>query len=40
VVGTLGVGIRGERTFSEAETEEVLAIGQELAAPLAATQGV
>jgi GAF domain-containing protein len=40
VIGTLGVGIRGERTFSEAETEEVLAIGQELAAPLAATQGV
>jgi signal transduction protein with GAF and PtsI domain len=35
VVGTLGVGVRGERTFSEAETEELLTIGRELAAPLA-----
>ena len=36
VVGTLGVGVRGERTFSEAETETLLAVARELAAPLAA----
>ena len=34
LVGTLGVGVRGERSFSEAETEELLAVGRELAAPL------
>ena len=34
VIGTLGVGVRGERTFSEAETEDLLAAGRELAAPL------
>lgn len=38
VVGTLGVGVRGERTFSEAETAELLAVGRELAAPLARAQ--
>ncbi len=38
VVGTLGVGVRGERVFSEAETDELLAIGRELAAPLARDQ--
>jgi len=35
VVGTLGIGVRGERTFSERETEELLAVGRELAEPLA-----
>ena len=35
VVGTLGIGVRGERTFTEAETEELLAAGRVLAAPLA-----
>jgi L-methionine (R)-S-oxide reductase len=36
IVGTLGIGVRGERTFSEAETEELLAVGRELAEPLGA----
>jgi GAF domain-containing protein len=31
VVGTLGIGIRGERTFTEAETAELLAAGRVLA---------
>ncbi len=35
VVGTLGIGVRGERTFTEAETEELLAAGRALASPLA-----
>lgn len=35
VVGTLGIGVRGERTFTEAETEELLAAGRVLAGPLA-----
>jgi L-methionine (R)-S-oxide reductase len=35
VVGTLGIGVRGERTFSEAETEELLAAGRALAGLLA-----
>ena len=34
VVGTLGVGVRGERTFSEGETEALLAAGRALAAVL------
>jgi GAF domain-containing protein len=34
VVGTLGVGVRGERTFTEAETAELLAAGRALAASL------
>lgn len=34
VVGTLGIGVRGERTFSEPETATLLAIGRELARPL------
>lgn len=34
VVGTLGIGVRGERTFTEAETEELLAAGRVLAGPL------
>jgi L-methionine (R)-S-oxide reductase len=35
VVGTLGIGVRGERTFTDAETEELLAAGRVLAGPLA-----
>ena len=35
VVGTLGIGVRGERTFTEAETEELIAAGRALASPLA-----
>jgi L-methionine (R)-S-oxide reductase len=31
VVGTLGIGVRGERTFTDAETEELLAAGRALA---------
>ena len=38
VIGTLGVGIRGERTFTDAETETLLAVGRELAAPLSRAQ--
>jgi GAF domain-containing protein len=38
VVGTLGVGVRGERTFSEGETEALLAAGRELAGALTAPQ--
>jgi L-methionine (R)-S-oxide reductase len=34
VVGTLGIGVRGERTFTEAETEELLAAGRVLAGAL------
>jgi GAF domain-containing protein len=34
VVGTLGIGVRGERTFTDAETEELLAAGRALAGPL------
>jgi GAF domain-containing protein len=34
VVGTLGIGVRGERTFTEAETAELLAAGRVLAGPL------
>ena len=34
-MGTLGIGVRGERTFTEAETEELLAAGRVLAGPLA-----
>jgi L-methionine (R)-S-oxide reductase len=35
VVGALGIGVRGERTLTEAETEELLAAGRVLAGPLA-----
>jgi L-methionine (R)-S-oxide reductase len=35
VVGTLGIGVRGERTFTEAETEELIAVGRALAGSLA-----
>jgi GAF domain-containing protein len=35
VVGTLGIGVRGERTFTDAETDELLAAGRLLADPLA-----
>ena len=35
VVGTLGIGVRGERMFTEAETEELLAAGRVLADSLA-----
>jgi L-methionine (R)-S-oxide reductase len=35
VVGTLGIGVRGERTFTEAETEELVAAGRTLADSLA-----
>ena len=35
VVGTLGIGVRGERTFTETETEELIAAGRALASPLA-----
>jgi GAF domain-containing protein len=31
VVGTLGIGVRGERTFTDEETEELLAAGRLLA---------
>jgi GAF domain-containing protein len=31
VVGTLGIGVRGERAFTPAETEELLATGRVLA---------
>lgn len=34
VVGTLGIGVRGERTFTAAETEELLAAGRVLAGSL------
>jgi L-methionine (R)-S-oxide reductase len=34
VVGTLGIGVRGERTFTDAETEELLAAGRVLAGSL------
>jgi L-methionine (R)-S-oxide reductase len=34
VVGTLGIGVRGERTFTEGETEELIAAGRALASPL------
>src|SRR5262245_35354270 len=39
VVGTRGSGVRGERTFTEAETEELLAAGRVLAGPLARAGG-
>jgi len=39
VVGTLGIGVRGERTFTDAETEELLAAGRALAVPLALERG-
>jgi L-methionine (R)-S-oxide reductase len=39
VVGTLGIGVRGERTFTDAETEELLAAGRALAGPLAHGDG-
>ena len=39
VVGTLGIGVRGERTFSEAETAELLAAGRALADPIAREPG-
>jgi GAF domain-containing protein len=35
VVGTLGIGVRGERTFADSETEELLAVGRVLAGRLA-----
>jgi len=35
VVGTLGIGVRGERTFTEAETAELMAAGRALASSLA-----
>jgi L-methionine (R)-S-oxide reductase len=34
VVGTLGIGVRGERAFTDAEAEELLAVGRVLAGPL------
>ena len=34
VVGTLGIGVRGERTFSDAEAQELLAAGRVLAGSL------
>jgi GAF domain-containing protein len=34
VVGTLGIGVRGERTYTEAETEELVAAGRVLADPI------
>ena len=34
VVGTLGIGVRGERTFTEAETEALIAAGRALAGSL------
>src|SRR5262245_834078 len=34
VVGTLGIGVRGERTFTEAETAELIAAGRVLAGAL------
>ena len=34
VVGTLGIGVRGERTFTDAETQELLAAGRVLAGSL------
>jgi hypothetical protein len=39
VVGTLGIGIRGERTFTDAETQALLAAGRVLAGPLAHERG-
>jgi hypothetical protein len=33
-VGTLGIGVRGERTFTDAEAEELLAARRVLAGPL------
>ena len=39
VVGTLGIGVSGERTFTETETEELLAAGRALAGPLALGRG-
>ena len=39
VVGTLGLGVRGEREFTAEETEELLAIGRELAEPLSRLRG-
>jgi L-methionine (R)-S-oxide reductase len=39
VVGTLGIGVRGERTFTDAETEELLAAGRVLAGPLEHERG-
>lgn len=39
VVGTLGVGVRGEREFTAAETEELLEIGRALAPPLSRLRG-
>lgn len=38
IVGTLGVGVRGARTFTEEEIGELLAIGREVAGPLAGRQ--
>jgi GAF domain-containing protein len=35
VVGTLGIGVRGERTFTDAETGELLAAGRALAGAVA-----
>jgi GAF domain-containing protein len=35
VVGTLGIGVHGERTFTAAETEELLAAGRVLAGSFA-----
>jgi GAF domain-containing protein len=39
VVGTLGVGARGERTFTEVETDELLAAGRALARAVAPEPG-
>jgi signal transduction protein with GAF and PtsI domain len=37
VVGTLGIGCQGDRVFTEAETEALLAVGRALAEPIART---
>ena len=34
IVGTLGIGVRGERAFTDAETDELLAAGRLLAGSL------
>ena len=39
VVGTLGIGVRGERTFTEAETADLLAAGRALADTIRETVG-
>lgn len=38
VVRTLGVSVRGERNFTQEETEELIDIGREIAAPLRRTR--